>query len=248
MEKGEKRKREKSKKGWTNRKEGKMMKEKVVVPWCVYAFMHFRSFGRVQKIRKNVESKSETEKGLSRNKKWRFLGWFFREKNVKREKGLTRNSRKSSKIKGSVTHTFSKKKKTREQKKKKRKIDRKRKNRRCLLQFVGKKHNIFQIHQKQESNKWETECLKEEKENNQGELRQKRETISQETEKQYKAGKINVKHVQQKKETDKIVFGNRRKQKKKVKETIQDQEKRKIKNSEKVKETRKHGETERTSG
>ena len=32
---------------------------------------------------------------------------------------------------------------------------------------------------KQESNKWETACGKEEKENNKGESRQKRETISQ---------------------------------------------------------------------
>ena len=51
--------------------------------------------------------------------------------------------------------------------------------------------------------------FKQEKENNKGELRQKQK-------KQYKAWKINVKHVQQKRETDKIVFGNRRKQKKKV--------------------------------
>ena len=196
MEKGEKRKEKKSKKGWTNRKEGKMMKEKVMI-----------------EKRKNVESKSETEKGLSRNKKWRFLGWFFREKNVKREKGLTRNSRKSSKIKGLVTHTFSKKKKTREQKKKKRKIAEREKQKMSSRICWKKQH--FSDTSKQERNKWETECLKEEKENNKGELRQKRETISQDTEKQYKAWK-NVKHVQQKRETDKIVFGNRRKQKKKV--------------------------------
>ena len=41
------------------------------------------------------------------------------------------------------------------------------------------KTTFFQIHQKKESNKWETACGKEEKENNKGELRQKRETISQ---------------------------------------------------------------------
>ena len=78
------------------------------------------------------------------------------------------------------------------------------------------KKQHFSDTSKQERNKWETECLKEEKENNKGELRQKRETISQNTEKHYKACKINVDHVQKKRETDKIVLVKRRKQKKKV--------------------------------
>ena len=89
-----------------------------------------------------------------------------------------------------------------------------------------KKNNIFQIHQNWKGINEKLNVLKKkEKENTKGELRQKRETISQDTEKQYKAGTVNVKHVQQKRATDKIVFVKRRKQKKKAKETIQDQEK-----------------------
>ena len=59
-------------------------------------------------------------KGTEQKQKMNVSGLIFREKMW--IQGLTRNSRKSSKIKGLVTHTFSKKKKTREQKKKKRKI------------------------------------------------------------------------------------------------------------------------------
>ena len=91
-----------------------------------------------------------------------FWAVFFREKNVKRVKGWTRNSRKSSKIKGLVTHTFSKKKKkTREQKKKKRKMTEREKPEDVFSNLLEK--TFFQIHQKMESNKWETECLKEER-------------------------------------------------------------------------------------
>ena len=177
-----------------------------------------------------LKEKMWHRKGTEQKQKMKVSGLIFRDKKVKREKELTSNSRKSSKIKGFVTHPWKKKQENRKRRKEK---WQKEKNRRCLLQFVGKKNNIFSDTSKQEGNKCETECWKEDTENKKGELRQKRETISQDTEKQYKAGKINVKHVQQRRETDKIVFVKRRKQKKKAKETIQDQEKKKIKNSEK---------------
>ena len=75
---------EKSKKGWTKGWKEKVIKEKVMI----------------ENQEKCWKKKCDTEKGLNRNKKWRFLGWIFSDKKVKREKGLTRNSRKSSKIKG----------------------------------------------------------------------------------------------------------------------------------------------------
>ena len=173
-----------------------------------------------------LKTKVKQKRDWAETKNKGFWADFFVRKMWREKKGLTRNSRKSSKIKGLVTHTFKKKKRTEKEKKQN---CRKRKTEDVFSNFLEK--NIFSDTSKQERNKWETECLKEEKENNKGELRQKRETISQNTEKQYKAWKINVKHVQQKRETDKIVFVKRRKQKKKAKETIQDQEKQKIKNS-----------------
>ena len=103
---------------------------------------------------KNVERKSETKKRTEQKQKMKVFGLRFLWENVKRERGLTRNSRKSSKIKGLVTHTFSKKKKNKKRENRKRrneKWQKEKKNRRCLLQFVGKKH--FSDTSKQESNK-----------------------------------------------------------------------------------------------
>ena len=71
---------------------------------------------------------------------------FCCEKNVKREKGLTRNSRKYSKIKGLVTHTFSKKKKNERTEKEKKKNCRKRKTEDVFSDLL-EKTTFFQIHQ-----------------------------------------------------------------------------------------------------
>ena len=172
-----------------------------------------------------LKAKVKQKRDWAETKNEGFWADFFRIKKVKRVKGLTRNSRKSSKIKGLVTIFFKKNERTEKEKKKN---CRKRKNRRCLLQFVGKKQH-FSDTSKLERNKWETECLKEEKENNKGELRQKRETISQDTEKQYKAWKINVKHVQQKRERDKSFLGTEENRKRKFKRQSKTKKKRKLK-------------------
>ena len=153
-------------------------------------------------------------KGTEQKQKMNVSGLIFSWEICEERKRINKEFQKEFENKR-ISHTHFFKKKKRENRKRKKEKLQKEKNRRCLLQFVGKKQH-FSDTSKQERNKWGTECLKEEKENNKGELRQKRETISQDTEKQYKAWKINVKHVEQKRETDKIVFGNRRKQKKKV--------------------------------
>ena len=125
----EKKKERKAKRGWTKGWKEKVIKEKVMI----------------ENQEKCWKKKCDTEKGLNRNKKWRFLGWFFRDKKkVKREKGWARNSRKSSKIKGLVTHTFTQK--TRAQKKKKRKIAERGKTE-DVFSSLWEKHNIFQFHQ-----------------------------------------------------------------------------------------------------
>ena len=186
---------------------GKMIKEKVM-----------------KEKGKDVERKSEKKRRLNKNKKWRFFGWILLWEKCEERKRINKEFQKVFKNKRiSHTHFFKKKKKRENRKRKKEKLQ-KEKNRRCLLRFVGK-DNIFSDTSKQERNKWETECLKEEKENNKGELRQKRETISQ-NRKTRQSRKNRCETCPTRKETNKIVFlVKRRKQEKKVKETIQDQEK-----------------------
>ena len=152
----------------------------------------------------------------------------FRDIYVKREKRSTRNSRKSSEIKGFVTHISWKKKK----KKKKRKMAERGKKQKMPSSIRWKKQHFFQIHQ----NRKVINVKLNEQENKKGELRQKRETISQDTEKQDKAWKIIEKHVQQERNQTKSCFlWKEENRKRKVKETIQDQEKRKSKIAKKCK-------------
>ena len=63
---------EKSKKEWTKGWKQKMIQEKVMI----------------EKEGKMLKGKKWNKKGLNINQKRRFLGWFFREEKVKREKGI----------------------------------------------------------------------------------------------------------------------------------------------------------------
>ena len=107
-----------------------------------------------------LKAKVKQKRDWTETKNEGFWADFFVRQMWREKKGLTRNSRKSSKIKGLVTHTFKKKKKTREQKKKKRKIAEREKQKMSSTICWKKQH--FSDTSKQERNKWETECLKEE--------------------------------------------------------------------------------------
>ena len=110
-----------------------------------------------RKRRKNVERKKVKQKSdWTETKNEGFWADFFVIK-MWREKRINKEFQKEFENKR-ISHTLLHKNKRTE---KEEKINgRKRKNRRCLLQFVGKKQH-FSDTSKQESNKWETECWKE---------------------------------------------------------------------------------------
>ena len=218
---------------WKNDQEQKREKKNEVKQKKIHKNETWDRDKRKKKVRKEKEmNKKMKGKSEQRKKWWKKKGKMLEEtvkqkrdgtkaknegfwadfswEEMKREKGLTMNFKNSSTITRIISHFFKK-----QENRKRRKNGRKKK----LKMFSLTCWKIFKDTSKQESGKWETDFFfqkkKKEKENKKGELRQKTRNHFSRHRKTRQNRNINVKHVQQKRETDKIVFWNRRKKKRK---------------------------------